>query len=331
MRTAPRPTSRSSTTAAWADPETRRRRPPAPDLHLLPSGAGARRADRADAARSLRPDDGRDRARVPDAGAHARAAHRPREGKDPRRADSVSGARAGGAARAARRGAARHLSRLQRGLRRFVGRSADAPRSLRRSDPPRAAARRTAAGAGSGRTARADAAARIAARGAHVTVRRAGPARRSGPLAVGPRADRRRIAPRDARRSRRRRFGPYTLQAAIAAVHAEAPTPAATDWAGDRRPLRRAAANGRLAGRRAQPRGRGRDARRSGGRARLRRRDPRTRRPARLPPRACGARGVLPPARPDEGGPRILRAGAALTRQEPERRFLERRLAEIGP
>jgi RNA polymerase sigma-70 factor (ECF subfamily) len=29
---------------------------------------------------------------------------------------------------------------------------------------------------------------------------------------------------------RSRRFGPYTLQAAIAAVHAGAPTPAATDW-----------------------------------------------------------------------------------------------------
>ena len=28
-----------------------------------------------------------------------------------------------------------------------------------------------------------------------------------------------------------RRFGPYTLQAAIAAVHAEAPAAAATDWA----------------------------------------------------------------------------------------------------
>src|SRR4029079_12564095 len=28
-----------------------------------------------------------------------------------------------------------------------------------------------------------------------------------------------------------RRFGPYTLQAAIAAVHAEAPTAEATDWA----------------------------------------------------------------------------------------------------
>ncbi|MET0380167.1 MAG: RNA polymerase subunit sigma-24, partial [Spongiibacteraceae bacterium] len=27
-----------------------------------------------------------------------------------------------------------------------------------------------------------------------------------------------------------RRFGPYSLQAAIAAVHAEAPAPAATDW-----------------------------------------------------------------------------------------------------
>src|SRR5262249_52348557 len=28
-----------------------------------------------------------------------------------------------------------------------------------------------------------------------------------------------------------RRFGPYTLQAAIAAVHAEAPNPTVTDWA----------------------------------------------------------------------------------------------------
>jgi len=28
-----------------------------------------------------------------------------------------------------------------------------------------------------------------------------------------------------------RRFGPYALQAAIAAVHAEAPRAAATDWA----------------------------------------------------------------------------------------------------
>ena len=39
-----------------------------------------------------------------------------------------------------------------------------------------------------------------------------------------------------------RRFGPYTLQAAIAAAHAEAATPGATDWArivGDLRPAAR--------------------------------------------------------------------------------------------
>ncbi len=36
---------------------------------------------------------------------------------------------------------------------------------------------------------------------------------------------------RDDRPLRSHRFGPYTLQAAIAAVHAEAPAAAATDWA----------------------------------------------------------------------------------------------------
>ena len=75
------------------------------------------------------------------------------------------------------------------------------------------------------RAARADAAARIAARGAHVAVGRADPARRSGPLAVGPGADRRRDRGWCERALASRRFGPYTIQAAIAAVHAEAPTP----------------------------------------------------------------------------------------------------------
>ena len=42
----------------------RRRRPAAPDLHMLPSGAGSRRAGRTHAARSVRPDDRGDRARV---------------------------------------------------------------------------------------------------------------------------------------------------------------------------------------------------------------------------------------------------------------------------
>ena len=40
-----------------------------------------------------------------------------------------------------------------------------------------------------------------------------------------------------------RRFGPYALQAAISAVHAEAPAAAATDWAADRRAVRRAGAH----------------------------------------------------------------------------------------
>ena len=165
----------------------RRGRPAAADLHLLPSGAGARRAGRAHAARGLRPDDRGDRAGVPDAGADAGAAHRAREGQDPRRAHSVSGADAGRAAGAARRRAARDLSRVQRRLLGVVGRVADAARSVRRGDPARAAARRAAAGARSARTAGADAAARIAARGAHVADGRADPARRSGSLAVGPR------------------------------------------------------------------------------------------------------------------------------------------------
>ena len=47
---------------------------------------------------------------------------------------------------------------------------------------------------------------------------------------------------------RLRRPGPYQLQAAIAALHADAPTPAATDWRADRRALRRARAARAVAG-----------------------------------------------------------------------------------
>ena len=67
-------------------------------------------------------------------------------------------------------------------------------------------------------------------RGAHVAGRRADSAR-------GDRIDRSGIASRSTRagrsssaRCRRGRSGPYTLQAAIAAVHAEAPDAASTDW-----------------------------------------------------------------------------------------------------
>jgi RNA polymerase sigma-70 factor, ECF subfamily len=127
------------------------------------------------------------------------------------------------------------------------------------------------------------------------------------------------------------RFGPYTLQAAIAAVHAEAPTAAATDWAqivglyevlarADPSPvveLNRAAAV----------------AMRDGADAGLRLID------------AILARGDLADyhlahsARADLcrrlGRTADARASyeraLALTRQEPERRFLERRLAELPP
>jgi RNA polymerase sigma-70 factor (ECF subfamily) len=127
-----------------------------------------------------------------------------------------------------------------------------------------------------------------------------------------------------------RRFGPYTLQAAIAAVHAEAPTAAATDWAqivglydvlvrADPSPvveLNRAAAV----------------AMRDGPAAGLVLID------------AILARGDLDDyalahsARADLcrrlGRTREARASyeraLALTRQEPQRRFLERRLGELG-
>jgi RNA polymerase sigma-70 factor (ECF subfamily) len=109
-----------------------------------------------------------------------------------------------------------------------------------------------------------------------------------------------------------RRFGPYSLQAAIAAVHAEAPSAAATDWAQIVGTLRRAAARRAHPGDRAEPRRRGGDARRAGGRARPDRRDPGARGSGGLPVRARGARRPVPAARPERAGDRLLsrRAGA---------------------
>ncbi len=70
----------------------RRRRSPAPHLHVLPSGADPRRADRADTARGLRPHHRGDRARLFHRPIHRRPAHRPCQGQDSRREHSVSGA-----------------------------------------------------------------------------------------------------------------------------------------------------------------------------------------------------------------------------------------------
>jgi len=128
-----------------------------------------------------------------------------------------------------------------------------------------------------------------------------------------------------------RRFGPYTLQAAIAAVHAEAPTAAATDWAEivglydallrlDNSPvieLNRSVAlamrDGPAAGLAAideiMARGELRDYRLvHAARAEFCRRLGRT------------AEALT-----------AYKKALALCHQEPERRFLERRIAEIGP
>ena len=59
---------------------------------------------------------------LPDAGTDAGAAHRARQGEDPRRAHSLRGAGGRRTGRAPGRGAARRLPRLQRGLRRELGR-----------------------------------------------------------------------------------------------------------------------------------------------------------------------------------------------------------------
>ena len=126
-----------------------------------------------------------------------------------------------------------------------------------------------------------------------------------------------------------RRFGPYTLQAAIAAVHAEAPSADATDWAQivglydvllrvEPSPvveLNRAVAvamrDGPAAGSRSStPSSRAANS-------------PTTTWPTPPGPTCAGGWAGPPrPAPPTSGR-------STLARQEPERRFLERRLAEL--
>ena len=166
-----------------------------------------------------------------------------------------------------------------------------ARRALRRGDPARAAARgadaRRARGA---RPARADAAPRRAPRRARLDA--------DGELVLLDDQDRSlwdarrdRGGPSRARpRARLRQPGPYQLQAAIAALHTRAGDRLAADRALYGRLLELHA----VAGRRAEPRRRGRDGPRAGGRARADRRDRRARR---LPPPALDAGRPAAPAR----------------------------------
>ncbi len=86
-----------------------------------------------------------------------------------------------------------------------------------------------------------------------------------------------------------RRFGPYQIQAAIAAVHANAATPEDTDWGEIVGLYEVLPAAQSFARHRTQPRRRRGNARRARGGNRAHRGDPRAWRSPRLPPRACGA------------------------------------------
>jgi RNA polymerase sigma-70 factor, ECF subfamily len=126
-----------------------------------------------------------------------------------------------------------------------------------------------------------------------------------------------------------RRFGPYSLQAAIAAVHAEAPNAAATDWAqivGLYDVLLRAEASPIVALNRAVA-----VAMRDGPAAGLALIDAILTRGELADYRlAHAARADLCRRLGQTGDARASYERAlALTRQEPERRFLERRLAEL--
>ena len=303
----PRTTSRSGSQADDADPATSmatrtlRGRPPAPGLHLLPPGAGARRAGGAHAARGLRAHDRGDRERLPRAARRrsrsASCAPRPRSATPripyqvPARAELPA---------AARRRAARGLPGVQRGLCRLV--------AARRSRAPTCRPRRSGwAGCWSsccpsprpsGLLAlmllhESRRAARTSADGRHRA------ARRAGPHALEPRRRSRRALALVRRALASRRFGPYTLQAAIAAVHAEAADAGArptgpqivgsTTCCCAREPspvveLNRAVAVAMRDGRAAGPR--------------ADRRDPRARRARGLPAGARRARRPLPAARP---------------------------------
>ena len=220
------------------------------------------------------------------------------------------------------------LPGVQRGVLRVVRCVGHTARSFRRSDPPRSAACAVAAGAGSAGTARADAASRIAPRRTDIAGGRPRAAWniktvRSGTEITLQKARRwwseRWRHARSARTRSRRRSRPCTLSSQRRR-HGLGP---------DRRAVRPAGAGRAIAGDRAEPRGGGGNARRSVCGACADRRHP--------------GRGELSDyhlahaARADLcrrlGRTADARASyeraLSLTEQEPERRFLERRLAEL--
>ena len=198
----------------------------------------------------------------------------------------------------------------------------------RRPDPPRPRPRGGPAGPGAGpagarrargpRPARAARADRGPVPRPHRARRRAGAARGPGPAAVGPRRRSGAGGPRSpGPGGSAAGLGAYGLQAAIAECHAVAPSVEETDWERIVRALRGARPAGALAGRRAQPGGRGLDGPGPGGGAADRRRPGRRRAasPARTCCRACAASCCTRLGRTDEArrGARARRASCAAT------------------
>ena len=99
--------------------------------------------------------------------------------------------------------------------------------------------------------------------------------------------------------------------------------------AADRGTVRRPPRDQPLSGGGAQPRGGRGHARRAGGRPRAHRRHPRPQRPRRLPPGPCRPRRPASTVGAAGGVQAGLRAALALAQQEPERRFLRMRLAQL--
>ena len=179
------------------------------------------------------------------AAAHAGAADRAGQGEDQERGHSLSGAVASRFARSAGHGAAGDLPRVQRRIFGVVGRIGDAGRSVGRGDSP---------GAAAGRVAEPEPEVMgLLALMLLQESRRAARTSPTGELVLLEDQDRslwnrEQIAEGLALVRQAlpvRRVGPYSVQAAIAAVHAEARRAAATDWAQIVRAVRRAGARSR--------------------------------------------------------------------------------------